>query len=146
MYFFLHNKHSIKFELNFNKNKGAPKFVTKPEDTVAIQDQAAKFECLVDAMPKAKLTWLLNGKELTNKDNVKFETDAKTSAAFLVIPKVMASHIGTITIKGSNNVGEIEHSFKFDALGNKIILYSRLFYLNARKRKQLDLEKEKNLN
>lgn len=68
-------------------------------------------------MPKAKLTWLLNGRELTNKDNIKFETDAKTSATFLVIPKVMASHIGTFTIKASNNVGEIEHTFTFDALG-----------------------------
>jgi hypothetical protein len=57
----------------------------------------------------------LNGKELTNKDNLKFETDAKTSAVFLVIPKVMASHIGTYTVKASNNVGEIEHSFILDA-------------------------------
>ncbi len=97
--------------------KGAPKFVTKPEDTVAVQDQPAKFECLIDSMPKAKVTWLLNGKELTNKDNIKIETDAKTSATFLVIPKVMASHIGTYTIKASNNVGEVEHSFGFDALG-----------------------------
>lgn len=85
---------------------------------VAIQDQAAKFECLVDSMPKAKLAWLLNGKELTNKDNVKFETDAKTSAVFLVIPKVMASHIGAYTVKASNNVGEIEHTFTLDAHGN----------------------------
>lgn len=69
-------------------------------------------------MPKAKLTWLLNGKELTNKDNIKFETDAKTSVTFLIIPKVMPSHIGTYTIKASNNVGEIEHSFTFDALGD----------------------------
>lgn len=84
---------------------------------MAIQDQAAKFECLVDAMPKAKLTWLLNGKELTNKDNVKFETDAKTSAVTLVIPKVMASHIGTYVVKASNNVGEIEHTFILDAFG-----------------------------
>ncbi len=68
-------------------------------------------------MPKAKLTWLLNGKELTNKDNIKFETDAKTSVTFLIIPKVMSSHIGTYTIKASNNVGEVEHSFTFDALG-----------------------------
>ena len=107
-------KTQIKFFLN---NKGAPKFTTKPENTVAIQDQSAKFECLVDAMPKAKLTWLLNGKELTNKDNVKFETDAKTSAVFLVIPKVMSTHIGTYTIKASNNVGEVEHNFNLDAFG-----------------------------
>jgi hypothetical protein len=74
-------------------------------------------------MPKAKLTWLLNGKELTNKDNIKFETDAKTSVTFLIIPKVMASHIGTYTIKASNNVGEIEHSFTFDALGDLCLSY-----------------------
>lgn len=84
---------------------------------MAIQDQSAKFECLIDALPKAKISWLLNGKELTNKDNIKFETDTKTSANFLVIPKVMASHLGTYTIKVSNNVGETEHSFNLDVLG-----------------------------
>ena len=88
---------------------------------MAIQDQAAKFECLVDAMPKAKLAWFLNGKELTNKDNVKFETDAKTSAVFLVIPKVVAAHIGTYTVKASNSVGEVEHSFTMDAHGKTVI-------------------------
>ena len=98
--------------------KGAPKFITKPENVVAIQDQPAKFECLVDANPKAKIAWLLNGKELTNKDNVKIETDAKTSQVTLVIPKVLASHIGTYTVKASNSVGEIEHNFNMDALGN----------------------------
>lgn len=104
---------SNKATLTINR---APKFVTKPENVVAIQDQPAKFECLVDAMPKAKLTWLLNGKELTNKDNVKIEADAKTSAATLVIPKVMPTHIGTYTVKASNTVGEVEHTFTFDAL------------------------------
>lgn len=64
------------------------------------------------------MTWLLNGKELTNKDNVKFETDAKTSAVFLVIPKVLASYIGTYTVKATNNVGEVEHTFALDANGN----------------------------
>lgn len=67
-------------------------------------------------MPKAKLTWLLNGKEVTNKDNLKFETDAKTSAIILVIPKVMASHMGSYTIKASNSVGEAEHTFALDTL------------------------------
>lgn len=45
---------------------------------------------------------------------MKFETDVKTSANVLVIPKVLASHAGTITIKASNTVGEVEHSFKLD--------------------------------
>lgn len=96
--------------------KGAPKFITQPKDTIAIQDQPAKFECLVDALPKPKLTWLLNGKELTNKE-VKFETDAKTSANFMVIPKVTSANFGNYTIKASNSVGEIECSFNLDVLG-----------------------------
>ena len=95
---------------------------------MAIQDQTAKFECLVDANPKAKIIWLLNGKELTNKDNVKIETDAKTSAVFLVIPKVLASHIGTYTIKASNNVGEVEHTFTMDALGK----YFRKYLISSK--------------
>lgn len=79
-------------------------------------------------MPKAKLTWLLNGKELTNKDNVKFETDAKTSSVFLIIPKVMATHIGSYTIKASNSVGEIEHTFDLGAFGN---YKSRLYLIKT---------------
>jgi len=96
----------------------APKFISKPENTVAVQDQAARFECLIDALPKPKLTWLLNGKELTNKDNVKFETNSANGANVLVIPKILASHMGTFTIKASNSVGEAEHSFDLNTLGN----------------------------
>ena len=94
----------------------APKFLTKPENTVGIQDQAIRFECLIDALPKPKLAWLLNGKELTNKDNIKFETDAKSGSNALVIPKIMASHMGTYTIKASNSVGEVEHTFDLNTL------------------------------
>lgn len=96
---------------------GSPKFLTLPQNAIAIQEQASKFECVVDALPKAKLTWYLNGKELTTKDNVKFETDAKTSANYLVIPKVNSTHLGTYKVKASNNVGEIEHEFNLDVLG-----------------------------
>lgn len=72
---------------------------------------------MIDALPKAKVVWLLNGKELTNKDNVRLETDAKTGANVLVIPKVLAVHCGTYTIKASNSVGEAEHTFSTDTLG-----------------------------
>lgn len=96
---------------------GSPKFLSRPENTVVVQDTQARFECLIDASPKPKVTWSLNGKELTNKDNVKIEVDQKTLANCLVIPKVLASHLGTLTIKASNNVGETEHSFNLDILG-----------------------------
>ena len=73
-------------------------------------------------MPKPKLTWLFNGRELTNKDNVKFETDAKTSANYLVMPKVSVANIGAYIIKASNSVGEIEHTFNLDVLGKNQVL------------------------
>jgi hypothetical protein len=89
----------------------SPKFLSQPSNSVAVLDTTAKFECVVDANPKPKLIWLLNDKELTVKDNVKFEVDAKTTANILVIPKVTSLHVGTFTIKASNSVGEIEHKF-----------------------------------
>ncbi len=94
-----------------------PKFLSQPKDTIAIQDTMVRFECLIDAMPKPKVTWYLNDKELTVKDNVKFETDVKTSANVMVIPKVSTNFVGFYTVKVSNSVGEIEHKFKLDVNG-----------------------------
>jgi len=91
--------------------------LSQPKDAVAIQDTTAKFECIVDSMPKAKVIWLFNEKELTNKDNVKLETDAKTSANYLIIPKVTSNHIGSYTVKALNTVGEISHTFNLDVYG-----------------------------
>ena len=80
-------------------------------------DQPTKFECIVDSLPKAKISWFLNGKELNVKDNVKFETDVKSSANYLTIPKVSLVHLGTYSIKASNLVGENEHTFNLDIIG-----------------------------
>ena len=83
-----------------------------------------RFECLIDSNPKAKVTWFLNDKELTIKDGVKFETDAKTSANCLVIPKVSSAHIGVYTVKAANTVGEAEHKFNLDVNG-KVLCFLR---------------------
>ena len=66
------------------------------------------------------MSWLLNDKELTLKDNVKFEIDQKTSSNNLVIPKLSpVTHSGKYTIKASNIVGEAEHKFEVEILGKK---------------------------
>lgn len=86
-----------------------------------INNQSVKLECLVDALPKAKLSWFLNGRELTTKDGVKFETDPKTSSNNLLIAKIInTTHLGKYTIKASNIVGETIHTFDLDVLGKKI--------------------------
>ena len=95
-----------------------PKFILAPSDSVAVQDTLARFECIIDAMPKPKLQWFLNDKELSVKDNVKFETDAKTSANVLVIPKISTVFVGSYTVKASNSVGDAEHKFQLNVNGN----------------------------
>ena len=90
---------------------GAPKFLTKPSDAVAIKDQAIKFESTIEGYPKPKIQWFLNDKELTIKDNVKLE------ASNLVIAKVLESHLGIIKIVASNSVGSVEHTFNLNVQG-----------------------------
>jgi hypothetical protein len=64
---------------------------------------------------------------------VKFEIDPKSSSNNLVIPKIsQVAHSGKYTIKASNIVGEAEHKFEVEILGNLrarnfSIILSRLF-------------------
>jgi hypothetical protein len=105
---------SNKATLTINRK---PIFVSQPSDSIAIQDQSARFECLVDALPKAKLSWFIGDKELIAKDGFKFETNAQTNVNSLVLNKVLPVHLGKYTIKASNSVGEAEISFSVDVLG-----------------------------
>ena len=98
--------------------KGLPIFLTKPSDTTAVLDQALKLESSISAIPKAKVQWFLNDKELTAKDNVKLEADAQTSANNLIIPKILSTHNGTMRIVATNSVGVAEHSFTLVINGN----------------------------
>jgi len=78
-----------------------------------------KFESTIEAFPKAKVSWFLNDKELTIKDNVKIETDAKSNACNLVIPKVSSTHLGKFKIVATNSVGSVEHTFDLNVLGKR---------------------------
>ncbi len=76
-----------------------------------------KFECIVDAVPKAKVTWCFNDQELTLKDKIRFEVDQKTNSNFLIIPKVSSSLNGAFIIRAYNIIGEIEHKFYMNVTG-----------------------------
>ena len=88
-----------------------------PKNTVVVLEQLIKFECLVEAYPKAKVSWIFNQKELSLKDNVKFETDQKTGTNYLIISKANISHSGRYRIIASNLVGSVEHNFNIEILG-----------------------------
>lgn len=93
-----------------------PVFVVDPADQKVLKDKEAKFECVVKSNPKPNVIWLLNGKELTNRDGVRVEKDAAKDKYTLVLPKVTQAQIGTITAKATNEFGSAEKSCQLDVL------------------------------
>ena len=93
-----------------------PVFVVEPTDQKVLKDKEAKFECVVKSNPKPNVIWLLNGKELTNRDGVRVEKDAAKDKYTLVLPKVTQAQIGTITAKATNEFGSAEKSCQLDVL------------------------------
>lgn len=93
-----------------------PVFVVDPADQKVLKDKEAKFECVVKSNPKPNVIWLLNGKELTNRDGVRVEKDAVKDKYTLVLPKVTQAQIGTITAKATNEFGSAEKSCQLDVL------------------------------
>ena len=66
---------------------------------------------------------------------MKIETDVKSNACNLVIPKVSSTHLGKFKIVATNSVGSIEHSFDLNVLGKLFSIhvskfFSILFYLS----------------
>ena len=96
---------SNKAVLNINSG---PVFITDPLDQNVLKDKEARFECIVKSNPKPNVIWILNDKELTAKDGVKIEKDIAKDKYTLIIPKVLATHIGKYTVKALNEFGSAE--------------------------------------
>ena len=67
----------------------------------------------------------LNDKEVKTKESAKIDIDAKTGINYFVISKVSADHAGSYTIKASNNIGEVEHSFELIILGKEMLFLNK---------------------
>ena len=98
---------------------GAPVFVKLPDVIAPVQkEETVKFECIVESFPKPTINWLLNGKELTNKDGVQFEKDVANNKYSLTIPKVNSNvHAGTVTIIAKNPIGSVQHDVTLSVNG-----------------------------
>lgn len=112
---------AVSNKANLIVNSG-PYFVSEPQDQKVLKEKEAKFECVVKSNPKPNVIWLLNGKELTAKDGVRIEKDAAKDKYTLVIPKITAAHVGTITVKATNEFGTIEKNVELDALDTPKLL------------------------
>lgn len=114
------------------KISGAPIFVKLP-DTVGpvTKDESVKYESIIEGLPKPTISWLLNGKELSNKDGVVIEKDVNTNKYSLSIPKVNPNiHSGKISIIAKNTIGTIQHEILLSVNGKfKISLNKFHYYL-----------------
>lgn len=99
-----------------------PFFVSEPQDQKVLKDKEARFECVIKSNPKPNIIWLLNGKELTTKDGVKIEKDTSKDKYTLIFPKVLATHVGSITVKATNEYGTIEKSCVLEAMDTPKII------------------------
>lgn len=93
-----------------------PNFISEPQDQKVLRDKEAKFECIIKSNPKPNVNWFLNGKELTIKDGVKIEKDGAKDKYVLIIPKVSNAHIGTISVRATNEYGTIEKNCLLELL------------------------------
>ena len=85
-----------------------PAFILAPSDQNVLKEKEAKFECIVKSNPKPNVIWILNEKEMSAKDGVRIEKDLNKDKYSLTIPKVLANHIGTYTVKAINEFGTNE--------------------------------------
>lgn len=99
-----------------------PVFVVEPVDQKVLKDKEAKFECVVKSNPKPNVIWLFNGKEFTTRDGVRIEKDVAKDKYSLIIPKVTAALLGTITAKATNEYGTVEKNCQIDVLDSPRIL------------------------
>lgn len=99
-----------------------PVFVTEPTDQKVLKDKEAKFECVIKSNPKPNVIWLFNGKEFTTRDGVRVEKDVTKDKYSLIIPKITQGHVGTITVKATNEYGSLEKNCSLDVLDGPKLL------------------------
>ena len=99
-----------------------PTFIRKPEAVTVNQNETVHMECQIDALPQAKLTWLIGGKPVSPKDGYETSYDTKTGVASLTVKNVATKHAGSITVKAENVVGTAEESTEINVRSAPILL------------------------
>ena len=99
-----------------------PTFVKKPQPITVNQNEAGKIECQIDALPQAKVTWLIGGKPVSAKDGYETTFDVKTGISTLSIKSISTKHAGPITVKAENTAGVAEETVEINVLSGPILL------------------------
>jgi len=99
-----------------------PTFIKKPESITVNQTETGKIECQIDALPQAKITWLIAGKPVSPKDGYETTFDAKTGIATLNIKNIATKHAGSVTIKAENTAGTAEETADINVRSAPLLL------------------------
>lgn len=85
-----------------------PTFSRKPKAQCVDEGEDVVFECRLAAIPEPSITWTLNSKKLTTKENITIttESDMHMYICILKITKVKKDQEGTYEIIARNREGE----------------------------------------
>lgn len=90
-------------------------FVTKLEDTVAVEKTEVKLTVRAKANPPATFKWYKNGKEIFEGKRLRIETVADTSS--FIIADMREEDEGEIKVVATNNQGTVSQTCKLTMQG-----------------------------
>ena len=99
-----------------------PTFIKKPQSITVNQNDTGKIDCQIDALPQAKVTWLVGGKPVSPKDGYETTFDTKTGIATLIIKNITTKHAGPITVRAENTAGTAEETANINVRSAPILL------------------------
>lgn len=95
-----------------------PVFTQEPPKVLQVKTgEKVTVECTAKGHPPPKLTWLRDGKVLTNKDGFDIKIDQATGQATFIIPNATVKHSGKYECKVENQFGTHTTEINIDVLG-----------------------------
>lgn len=97
-----------------------PIFTTEPPKFLQVKTgEKLTVECTAKGHPTPKVTWLRDGKVLSNKEGFEIKVDQATGQASFVIPNATVKHTGKYECKVENQYGTHTAEIDIDVLGKK---------------------------
>ena len=95
----------------------APVFTQAPPKFIQIKTgEKLTIECMAKGHPPPKITWLRDGKVLTNKDGYDIKIDEKTGHSIFVISQGTVKHAGKYECRVENQYGTHSAEINIDVL------------------------------
>ena len=113
-----------------------PIFIQEPPRSIQVKTgEKVTVECTAKGQPTPKITWLRDGKVLSNKDGFDIKIDQATGQASFSIPSASMKHIGKYECRVENQYGTHSAEIDIDVLGKtergKIIIIFSVNFLAA---------------